>query len=148
MPTKADRPARVLHASLAVSDLRRSIDFYQAALGAEVVLEARDMTELIQRTTGLPDVSCDLAQLRFAGPGSLLELIAFRNVPEGCEEHAPVRSGHGHVCLGVQDFDAALARAHDHGARAVGEVVAYPEGRSIYLREPGGSVVELEEVTG
>jgi hypothetical protein len=46
----------------------------------------------------------------------------------------------------VVDLDAGLAKARRHGATPVGEVVTYPDGRSIYLREPGGSVLELEEV--
>jgi catechol 2,3-dioxygenase-like lactoylglutathione lyase family enzyme len=144
----ADRPLapRLLHASLAVSDLDRSLAFYTALFGGQVVLDARGMTGLIRRTTGLPGVTCDLAQLRLPGADVLLELIAFRDVPAGREDDAPVRAGHGHVCVGVADLDAGLAQARRHGATPVGQVVAYPEGRSVYLREPGGSVLELEEL--
>jgi catechol 2,3-dioxygenase-like lactoylglutathione lyase family enzyme len=139
-------PACVLHASLAVDDVDRSRSFYERVFDAEVVLDARDMTDLIRRTTGVDQLSCDLVQLRFASGGALLELIAFRGVPAGRQDDAPVRTGHGHVCLGVVGFDSALSRAHACGATALGEVVTYPEGRSVYLREPGGSVLELEEV--
>jgi catechol 2,3-dioxygenase-like lactoylglutathione lyase family enzyme len=137
--------ARVLHASLAVEDIDRSLAFYERAFGARVALDARGMTDQIRRTTGLPDLTCDLAQLCFGEHGALLELICFRDIPPGREDEAPVRSGHGHVCLGVVDFDASLSLARDCGARPLGEVVAYPDGRSVYLREPGGSIVELEE---
>ena len=116
--------------------------------GGQVLLDARGMTDLIQRTTGLPGVTCDLAQLRLPGASVLLELIAFRDVPAGREDQAPVRAGHGHVCVGVADLAASLARALKHGAAQVGQVVAYPEGQSVYLREPGGSVLELEELDG
>ncbi len=137
---------RLLHASLAVQDLDRSLVFYQSLFGGTVVLHERGIDDLIQRTTGLPGVVCDLAQLRLPGTGVLLELIAFRDIPAGREDDAPVRPGHGHVCLGVADLEASLAHAQRHGATPVGEVVAYPEGRSVYLREPGGSVLELEEL--
>jgi catechol 2,3-dioxygenase-like lactoylglutathione lyase family enzyme len=137
---------RVLHASLAVDDIDRSLAFYERAFGASVVLQERGISDLIQRTTGLPELTCDLIQLRFADGGALLELIRFHNVPPGREDEAPVRAGHGHVCLGVTDFDAALSRALACEAESLGEVVTYPDGRSVYLREPGGSVVELEEV--
>jgi catechol 2,3-dioxygenase-like lactoylglutathione lyase family enzyme len=145
---RADAPARtrVLHASLAVDDVGRSLCFYKSVFDARVVLHARDMTDLIRQTTGLPDLSCELVQLRFDAGDALLELIAFRDVPEDRQDEAPVRTGHGHVCLAVADFDAALSRAHVCGATALGEVVTYPDGRSVYLREPGGSVLELEEV--
>jgi catechol 2,3-dioxygenase-like lactoylglutathione lyase family enzyme len=148
MSAAATASPQLLHASLAVTDIDDSLRFYRQAFAAEITFEARGMTDLIRRTTGLPDVTCDLAQLRFAARGSLLELIAFRDVPAGSEDLAPVRAGHGHVCIGVADFDATLALARSCGARPLGEVVLYPEGRSVYLREPGGSVVELEEVAG
>jgi len=50
------------------------------------------------------------------------------------------------VCLGVASLDEAIAAAERHGATKVGEVVGYPDGRAVYLRVPGGSVLELEEV--
>lgn len=146
MGAEAGRRPQVLHASLAVTSLDRSLAFYQAVFSARVGLLDRGMSDLIARTTGLPGLTCDLAQLSFPGESTLLELIAFHDVPVGREDHAPVRPGHGHVCLGVTDFDDALARAQRHGAALVGEVVAYPEGRAVYLRVPGGSVLELEEV--
>lgn len=138
---------RLLHASLAVDDVDRSMAFYAAVFGTRVALDARGMTDLIRRTISLPDVSCDLAQLQFGDDGALLELIAFHDVPQGSEDAAPVRVGHGHVCLGVTDFDRVLSDAQAKGAALVGEVVMYPEGRSVYLREPGGSVLELEDVS-
>jgi catechol 2,3-dioxygenase-like lactoylglutathione lyase family enzyme len=138
---------QILHASLAVRDLDRSLAFYTALFGGQVELDARNMADEIQRTTGLPGVTCDLAQLRLPGASVLLELIAFRDIPAGREDEAPVRPGHGHVCVGVSDLDASLARARRHGAATIGEVVVYPEGRSVYLREPGGSVLELEELS-
>jgi catechol 2,3-dioxygenase-like lactoylglutathione lyase family enzyme len=146
MPADDVLNSRMLHASLAVRDLDRSLAFYQSMFGGTVVLHVRGMDDLIRRTTGLPAVVCDLAQLRLPGASVLLELIAFRDIPAGREDDAPVRSGHGHVCLGVVDLDAGLAKARRHGATPVGEVVTYPDGRSVYLREPGGSVLELEEV--
>jgi catechol 2,3-dioxygenase-like lactoylglutathione lyase family enzyme len=136
----------MLHASLAVQDVDRSLSFYARAFGARVTFDVRGMTDLIRATTGLEQLTCDLVQLRFDEHDTLLELISFRDVPAGREDDAPVRVGHGHVCLGVADLDEALVLSHDCGARSLGEVVTYPEGRSVYLREPGGSIVELEEV--
>jgi predicted enzyme related to lactoylglutathione lyase len=139
---------RLLHASLPVTDLDQSIRFYQAVFRARVVLLEREMSDLIARTAGLPGLTCDLAQLAIGDGGVVLELISFRNIPAGREDHAPVRPGHAHVCIGVTDLDAVIASAEEHGATRVGEIVGYPEGRAVYLRVPGGSVLELEEVAG
>jgi catechol 2,3-dioxygenase-like lactoylglutathione lyase family enzyme len=143
---RASHHPRVLHASLAVTDLDRSLAFYQAVFGARIVLLERGMSDLIARTAGLPGLTCDLAQLSIGDGDALLELIAFHGVPAGREDGAPVRPGHGHVCIGVTNLDDAIAVAEEHGATRIGEIVAYPEGRAVYLRAPGGSVLELEEV--
>jgi catechol 2,3-dioxygenase-like lactoylglutathione lyase family enzyme len=137
---------RLLHVSLPVADLDQAIGFYRAVFAARVVLLERGMSDLIARTTGLPGLTCDLAQLVIGDCDVVLELIAFGNVPAGREDHAPVRPGHAHVCLGVARLDEAIAAAERYGATKVGEVVGYPEGRAVYLRVPGGSVLELEEV--
>jgi catechol 2,3-dioxygenase-like lactoylglutathione lyase family enzyme len=137
----------VAHVGLAVDDLKRSVEFYASSFGARVVLNAPAMRDLIRRTTGLPEVTCDLAQLELVPGATLLELIEFRDVPPGRLDQAPVRPGHGHVCLVTADFDDTMARCVGLGAAVIGEVVEYPEGRAVYLREPGGSVLELEELT-
>lgn len=137
---------RLAHSSLAVRDLDAAVAFYRAAFGAETTLVEHGMTDLIRRTVGLTGVRADLAQLSLPGTGQTVELIAFHDVPAGSEDAAPVRVGHGHVCFEVDDLDAALAHVEALGAERVGEVVGFPEGRAIYVREPAGSVVELEEV--
>jgi len=42
--------------------------------------QERGMSDLIARTTGLPGLTCDLAQLSIGDGGALLELIAFRGI--------------------------------------------------------------------
>lgn len=144
--TPAPPAFRLTHSSLAVTDLDRALAFYTAAFGARATLVDRGMTEPIERTVGLPGVSCDLAQLELPGTAQQVELIAFHGVPAGHEDAAPVRVGHGHVCFTVDDLDAALRHVEALGAERVGDVVTFPEGRAIYLREPAGSVFELEEI--
>lgn len=144
----ARRPSfRLAHASLAVDDVDRAVTFYSAAFGAHPVLVDHGMTDLIGRTVGVAGVGADLAQLRLPGTEQMIELIAFRGVPAGREDDAPTRVGHGHVCFEVDDLEAALAHVERLGAARVGEVVRFPEGRAVYVREPAGSVFELEEVS-
>jgi predicted enzyme related to lactoylglutathione lyase len=138
--------ARFLHSSLAVTDLDPSVAFYEAAFAAEVVLSDHDMTDLIARMVDVPGARAALALLRFPGTGHMLELISFSGVPEEQLDRVPARPGHGHVCFGVVDLDEAIAETERLGAIRVGEVVVFPgEGRAIYMREPAGSVFELEE---
>jgi catechol 2,3-dioxygenase-like lactoylglutathione lyase family enzyme len=131
------------HSSLAVDDIDRSVAFYREAFACEPVFEARDMSELIQSVAGLPELRCDLAILRIPGTAHLLELIAFRSPA------APVRSEPpaGHIEFAVADLDRSIAAVEVLGATPVGKVTSFPEGPSVYYREPGGSVFELTEYT-
>jgi catechol 2,3-dioxygenase-like lactoylglutathione lyase family enzyme len=131
------------HSSLAVDDIDASVAFYRDAFACKLVFEARDMAELIQSVAGLPEVRCDLAILEVPGGTHLLELIAFRNPA------APVRSDPpaGHVEFAVARLGRAIAAVEALGARPVGQVTEFPEGPSVYYREPGGSVFELTEYT-
>jgi catechol 2,3-dioxygenase-like lactoylglutathione lyase family enzyme len=130
------------HSSLAVAGFDRALDFYRAAFGYELVFEDRGMTDLIERVAGVPGLECDLAQLRLPGSEHILELIAFRAPPA----EGSVRPPSGHVAFQVADLDHALAEVLRLGAEQLGEVTAFPEGRSVYCREPAGSVFELSEV--
>ncbi|MBX5469511.1 MAG: VOC family protein [Thermoleophilaceae bacterium] len=134
---------RTDHASLAVEDLDASLRFYTTAFGYELLFHD-EQRELIEALTGVRGLSCALAQLRHPADGAVLELVAF-DVPDGLEDAAPVRAGHGHVAFRVDDLDEALAEVRALGARPLGETVTFETGRAVYLREPGGSVFELYE---
>ena len=129
-------------------DIDRAAQFYRAVFGFETVFEARDMSRQIADITGLRDLRCDLMQMRAPVGDHVLELIAFAGdaVPPAGPPEAPVRPGAGHVCFVVDDLDAALSRAQSHGARLLGTVTAFEEGRAAYLIEPSGSVIELEQL--
>ena len=119
------------------------VAFYRDAFACELVFEARDMTDLIQSVAGIPELRCDLAILRLPDSSHLLELIAFRNPA------APVRSAPpaGHIEFAVTDLARSIAAVEGLGATPVGKVTSFPEGPSVYYREPGGSVFELTEYT-
>ena len=136
------------HSSLAVTDIDRAARFYREAFGFEPVFEVRGMSRQIADITGLRDLRCDLMQLRAPVGDHVLELIAFAGdaVPAAGPPEAPVRPGSGHVCFVVDDLDAALSRAQGHGARLLGTITAFEEGRAAYLIEPAGSVIELEQL--
>ena len=134
------------HTSLAVNDLDGAIAFYRGVFGYEVIFEERSMTDQIQSMVGLPGLIGDIAQLRSPISGHVLELIAFRQVPAGREDHGPTRPGTAHVAFKVADLDRALQAMRQFGAELIGEITQFSEGRAVYCREPSGTVFELEEV--
>jgi catechol 2,3-dioxygenase-like lactoylglutathione lyase family enzyme len=137
--------SRGLHASLAVRDLNASIVFYEKCLGFECIFQANNLTDEVARLTNREGLACSLAQLRRPGE-EVIELIEFRPVdgsrPASGDGAVPM----GHLAFAVTDLDIALAALRAAGAELLGEVVLFPEGRCLYAREPGGSVIEFEEI--
>jgi catechol 2,3-dioxygenase-like lactoylglutathione lyase family enzyme len=131
------------HSSLSVRDLDTAVAFYCQAFGFDVAFEERGMDALIESVVGAPGLRCDLAQLRQPGTNHVLELIAFRQGEQ--EAGSPTHPGEGHVAFVVDDLDGTLERLRALGAEQLGLVTKFPEGRSVYLREPSGSIVELSE---
>jgi catechol 2,3-dioxygenase-like lactoylglutathione lyase family enzyme len=134
--------ATLLHASLAVGDLPAAARFFRDIFGFEVAFEAAGMTHQIARMTGRAGLACDLMQLTRPGDGTGLELIAFRPSPLADAPDVPA----AHVAFAVPDLDEALRQATGAGAKLLGEVVEFSEGRSAYVRVPGGATNELEEM--
>jgi len=91
-------------------------------------------------------VSVDGARLRIALIGfghSAVELFEVLD-PAPAWARAPVVGTIPHVCLQVDDVDAALARAEELGGRRLWpEVDRLGSTRAIYLTDPDGNVIEL-----
>ena len=136
------RGAHVLHFSVCVADLGRSIAFYGDAFGFTPTLSATDLGDAFARMIGRPGVTAHLAQLSHAGRPEVLELIVVDGEPGAAAGPVPL----AHVAFAVPDLPQAIADALAEGAEQLGEVVTFAEGRSAYCREPGGSVFELEEL--
>src|SRR5690606_7735852 len=74
------RPRRWHHTSLAVTDIDLAVAFYRDAFGFEVLFEERGMAAQIASMTGVPDLVCDLVQMRSVLSEQVLEFIAFRKI--------------------------------------------------------------------
>ncbi|MDJ1009268.1 MAG: VOC family protein [Paracoccaceae bacterium] len=134
--------ASTLHFSVCVDDLDQSIAFYGAAFGFAPSLEATDLGESFARMIGRPGTSARLAQLTRESQPEVLELIKIEGRPGAAAGPIPL----AHIAFQVPDLPKAVASVEAEGASQLGEVVTFAEGRSVYCKEPGGSVIELEEL--
>ena len=144
---RSARPKRWHHTSLAVTDIDLAIKFHRDAFGFEAIFEERGMAVQIASITGVPDLVCDLVQMRHSFADQALEFIAFR--PGGADapdpEPVPLRPGMAHVAFFVAKLEESLAVVEAHGAVRLGEITEFSDGRSVYCRAPGGSFFEMEE---
>ena len=128
---------RLDHGSLLVSDVRRAVAFYTGALG---------LTEVPRPPTfDAPGAWLQVGeqQIHLVGegePGRAAEM----NPPY---DHEEIVIGYGnHLALAVDDLDAVLARAREHGVTPPGEIIARGDGvRRTFVTDPDGHVIELME---
>ena len=136
------------HTSISVTDLDAAIHFYESAFGFSVVFEARGLTNQAASITGVPGMRFDLAHLVSPRSPHRLELIQFsppENPGPGSPSNAPTTPGTGHLSFLVENLEHAIAAVGALGARQLGSVTSFAEGRSVYFMEPSGTVIELEE---
>jgi catechol 2,3-dioxygenase-like lactoylglutathione lyase family enzyme len=128
---------RLDHGSLLVSDVAASVRFYTGALGLVEVPRPP--------TFDAPGAWLQVGdqQIHLVGEGEPGRARAM-NPPY---DRAEVVIGYGnHLALVVDDLDAALARAAEHGVVPPGETIARGDGvRRTFVTDPDGHVIELME---
>jgi catechol 2,3-dioxygenase-like lactoylglutathione lyase family enzyme len=143
------RVLRTNHTSFTVSDLDRTIGFFRDALGFEVTSKAPRDPIAIQNVTGVDGGEVMIAYVR--GPDHSIELIEYlAPADRGKIECRPCDTGFAHLAYDVDDVDAAIAAAAEHGFSPIRKVHVIDKGpnagsRVVYLRDGDGVTVEFIE---
>jgi catechol 2,3-dioxygenase-like lactoylglutathione lyase family enzyme len=138
----------VHHVGITVADMDRAVAFWEALLG--VPARQRDVLQGPQLGTmvGYAGVRIERCWIDLPG-GVQLELLRYLERDEPPYDPGNAHPGNVHVCLRVDDMEAAHAHAVACGARPVSErpvqVAAGPRAgtRLAYLRDPDGVTIEL-----
>ena len=137
------------HTSFTVSSLDRTVAFFRDALGFQVTSKAPRDPTAIERITGV--AGCDVMIAYVRGPGHSVELIEYlAPADRGTVESRPCDTGFAHIAYDVDDLDAALAAAAEHGFALRGSVHCVDQGpntgaRAAYLVDGDGITVEFIE---
>jgi catechol 2,3-dioxygenase-like lactoylglutathione lyase family enzyme len=141
---------RMDNIGIVVESLDAAISFF-AALGLELEGRATIGGDWSGRVTGLRDQRVEIAMMRAPDGHGRIELSQFLSPPVVADHrNAPVNSlGYLRVMFSVEDLDETLARAREHGAELVDEVVEYEDAyRLCYIRGPEGILIGLAEQIG
>ena len=138
----------VHHVGVTVADMDRAVAFWTALLGAA----ARERTVLrgpqLGTLVGYPGIHIERCWIDLPG-GMALELLRYLDRDDTAYDPGTAHPGNVHVCLRVDDMDAAHAHAVACGATPISErpieVAAGPRAgtRLAYLRAPDGVTIEL-----
>jgi len=139
---------RMEHVGIVVDDLAAAVEFF-LALGLELDGETSVEGEVVDRMTSLQGVRSDLAFLQTPDGHGKLEVVQYRSPARAEDDPPPPRPntpGLNHLLFAVDDVDATLVRLQPHRVELVGEVIDYGTSyRLVYLRGPGGMIVELAQ---
>ena len=153
-------PVRVIaadHTGITVSNLERSLEFWQNVLGFEFSHRAHQTSEMASEITGVPSAEIKLAVVKAPG-GHKIELLEYL-APADRKKDVNLRPcdvGHVHVALTVENLDAILENIAASGWKAAGKPQTLKSGpnagkRVIYVRDPDGTTIEFmqqEETEG
>jgi catechol 2,3-dioxygenase-like lactoylglutathione lyase family enzyme len=142
---------RVAHIGVAVEDLDRAVEFYEAFLQAKPFSEyANERKPFIDELVGY---EATMREVWFELGDTFLELLQYIEPAPGRTSPETYNVGHMHLCLEVEDVDAEYKRLRDADLgiefRSEGPV-RVPEDepdfggdRYLYLRTPDGTTFEL-----
>ncbi len=131
-------PKRIDHVAIIVRDLEQALVFYRDTLG----ITPSEIKEV-------PTEQVRIAFLPMGGPGgSEIELVEPTNPDSSLAKFLEKRGeGLHHICLEVDDIDAALADMQAKGAPVLDKQPRIAaEGRAIFLHPKGTNGVLLELV--
>ncbi len=125
---------KIDHVAIAVKDLDAALDFYRDALGLEVA-DRREVPAEGVEIAFLPMGESEIELLRPLDEGnSIGRFIAKRG------------EGIHHICLRVDDIEAAVARLEAAGARMATEIRQHPDGTRyafVHPKSSHGVLIEL-----
>jgi len=129
-------PKRIDHVAIIVRDIEQALTFYRDTLG----IEPSEVKEV-------PTEQVRIAFLPMGGPGgSEIELIE-PTTPDSSLSKFLDKRGEGmhHICLEVENIDAALQEMQEKGAAVLDKQPRIAaEGRAIFLHPKGTNGVLLE----
>ena len=143
-------PFRIIatdHTGITVTNLERSVAFWQDVLGFELSHRAHHTGELASEVTGVPGAEISIAVLK--GYGHKIELLEYLAPADRKDvDLRPCDVGSVHVALMVDNLDAVLSTIAASGWRAAGEPQTLNTGpntgkRVVYVRDPDGTTIEL-----
>ncbi len=130
---------RIDHVAIAVKDLDDALAFYRDALGLEV--------------TGRREVPAEGVEIAFLPTDDTeIELISPLD-PENSIGRFLEKRGEGihHLCVGVENIEAAVAQLQDEGARVLSEIKSHADGTRyvfIHPKSTHGVLMEIYQKPG
>ena len=139
----------VRHVGITVSDLQKSINFYEDLLGFTIVREMDESVRHIDNFSGIEGV--DVRTVKMVGDeGAMIELLYYRSHPKTNEKNFLediTKIGCSHFALTVPDLSALYSKLLENEYVVMCEPQYSPDGKVklTFCRDPDGTLIELVE---
>jgi catechol 2,3-dioxygenase-like lactoylglutathione lyase family enzyme len=140
------------HTGIIVSDLERSVDFYQDVLGLEMATEPSPVNDDPELGRGLGVPGAALRTVTFSVGDGTLELLEYSAPESPIDTPMPQNAlGSHHLAFLVDDIEAKMGELETKGVRFFSRPNTIDEGvlagwRWAYFTDPDGITLELVEV--
>jgi len=137
------------HTGITVSNLERSLEFWQNVLGFEFSHRAHQKGEMAEEITGVKGAELKLAVVK-SPSGHKIELLEYLAPTDRKKDVylRPCDVGSVHVAFTADNLDTVLEKIAASGWKAAGKPQTLTTGpnagkRVIYVRDPDGTTVEF-----
>jgi catechol 2,3-dioxygenase-like lactoylglutathione lyase family enzyme len=143
---------KYVHTNIITDDWKRLAQFYIQAFSCKMTLPQCNLSgSWLARATGVYKAQIKGAHLRLPGwgnEGPTLEIFQY-DKNEGQSTPLSNRKGFGHIAFEVEDVEAALGKAIAFGGQRYGEIAVHEIEQLgkltvVYLRDPDGNIIELQ----
>lgn len=136
------------HISFTVSDLNRSVEFYENVLGLTCVSKAERDRNFSSAVTGIPNVQMKIAYMK--GPNCSIELIQYIAGEGKRLDTKTCNIGSTHLCFNIKNYDGWMKRMKENNVKLRGEQCVVPAGpnegkRVCYMMDNDGNNLEFIE---
>lgn len=145
----------VNHIGITVSDLDKSVEFYEALSGNKVSNRDSIGGKRMAQVQGLKEVDIKYANLRLGNIN--MDILQYVEPTATKANYSNEQISAMHMCFEVEDLEAAMGRLKELGIEPEGEPIYFNEDDGlksgfgtgvVYFKDPDGTNLELIEPKG